>query len=544
MCGLFSALFFTAYSQDTISIVLNSAVPGKTIAPDFAGLSFEKNVLNKNYFSAHKDTLIRFFQTLGLQSIRIGGNSVDKDTLSSNATSTHFTRAEIDSLYGFIKNVPCKTFIGVNFGGDFNPSLSSTEVSYLLQHYSSSITGFEIGNEADLYYSNGFRPSTYNVAAYETQYNQYRDTILKYNPLAIFTGPTAATHYSTFTLPFCRNMKGKFSMLTQHYYVGAANAAPVRQQVVKLLSAATLNAVVTEVKNLVQCADSSGIPFRMGECNSFYNGGQWSVSDAFASALWALDYMYALAKVGCAGVNFHGALGGPYTAISYKNKLYSARPIYYGILAFQTGSKGKFISQTVTNNHINLNAYSVLDSSGIIYTTIINKDTLQNAVINLDAGNTNYNSSEFIQLSSSSLTDTITTKLGGQVVSANGTCSSFSWQALTMSNHKIQVLVAASSATIVKFIPLANGMHLVNTRKDMLLYPNPSDGSFYLQSESNLPEPSKAEIYSSSGKKVMECAVQGKQNKMNVEELTNGVYFLQLWSNQTLLYRTTIIIER
>src|SRR5580693_2009978 len=117
--------FSVGLAQDTITIVLNPTVTGKTIPPDFAGVSFETSSLNKVFFSPTKDTLIQLFRTLGLQSLRVGGNSVDKDTMSAVATSTHFTKSELDSLFLFAHKAGCKIIMGLICGGDFNASLAA-----------------------------------------------------------------------------------------------------------------------------------------------------------------------------------------------------------------------------------------------------------------------------------------------------------------------------------------------------------------------------------------------------------------------------------
>ena len=50
-------------------------------------------------------------------------------------------------------------------------------------------------------------------------------------------------------------------------------------------------------------AQAARVPWRMCETQSFSGGGKAGVSDTFASALWALDYLFVLAGYGCAGVN-------------------------------------------------------------------------------------------------------------------------------------------------------------------------------------------------------------------------------------------------
>ena len=55
---------------------------------------------------------------------------------------------------------------------------------------------------------------------------------------------------------------------------------------------------------------AAGLPFRMSEGNSCWNGGQPGVSDTLASALWSADVMLQFAAAGCAGVNMHGGGNG------------------------------------------------------------------------------------------------------------------------------------------------------------------------------------------------------------------------------------------
>ena len=52
----------------------------------------------------------------------------------------------------------------------------------------------------------------------------------------------------------------------------------------------------------------------MTEGNSCYRGGKPGMSDAFASSLWAADYMLELASLGRAGVNLHGGSSAFLTA--------------------------------------------------------------------------------------------------------------------------------------------------------------------------------------------------------------------------------------
>ena len=538
-CCLFLFLFSLAcFSQDTITITLNPRDTGKTIPPDFAGLSFEKDCLKKGYFSSQRETLIRLFQTCGIKSMRVGGNSVDNYTLSpdttgTDTTRTHYSRAELDNLFHFAEQARCKILMGLNLR-DSNPSLAAIEASYVIQKYNNVLFGFEVGNEPDLYISHGYRKSWYTVTNYETEYKGYYAKIKYDHPTAVFTGPACASNHKEFTEPFCRDMDTIISMLTQHNYGGVADSvsdpATVHRQIDTLLNKEKLRYISSVVNSLVKCADS--IPFRMSECNSFDHGGQKGVSDAFVSALWALDYMYALADNGCAGVNFHGGLDGPYTVFSKKDNIYSARPIAYGILAFQIGSKGKFISDMVTDNTINLDSYSVIDTSNNIYTTIINKDTLQNAVINLDAGDSSYLSAEYVRLSSDSLGDTTTVTLGGKVIDSLGTMPVYNWISSTVSLNKTQISVPAGSAVVLKFkYKIGNSINDYSGKNKhfLNLYPNPASEKVTIITD--MTEHSSISIYNLQGQLLLQQQIQQGKTDIDISELAKGVYILRLYSN-------------
>ncbi len=533
-------LTFWARSQDTIYVVLSPFTPGYQIPQDFAGLSFEKNSLNRGYWGPSKDTLIQFFKTLQIQSVRIGGNSVDKDTLSNIATGTRYTVANLDSFYQFIQGAGCQVLHGLNFGGYFNPSLASKEVDYVTGKYAANMRGFEVGNEPDLYHSNGLRPANYNVADYDSQYRVYYDTILFYNATARLTGPVAATDYTTFTLPFCRDMHGLFTMLTQHYYVAGANSLNNHEQIINLLNPVHQVSLLTEVNALVQCADSAAVPFRMAECNSLYNGGQYGVSDAFASALWALDYMYGLATTGCVGVNFHGGLGGAYTSLAYSNGVYSARPISYGIMAFNAGSRGRLIPCHVTGNTINLSVYSTIDSLNNIYTTVINKDTLRNAVIQFNTGNALYDTAAYITLYADSLGDTTGVTLGGQTVAADGTCQPYAWQYLHVDSGQVQLPVRAGSAVIIKFSIDTAAVDTVNTgfkgtkNQGYGLYPNPAYDRLYVTSPAGMAY--ALTVFDMFGNAEFTQTITAPQTLLNISGLSEGMYFVGVVNNGSAVY--------
>src|ERR1700689_3024579 len=78
--------------------------------------------------------------------------------------------------------------------------------------------------------------------------------------------------------------------------------------------------IVSDLATLNAGAKGIGVPFRMSECNSYYNGGADGVSDAYCSSLWVVDFLFDCAIGGSVGTTFHGGGNGDgYTPIADSN---------------------------------------------------------------------------------------------------------------------------------------------------------------------------------------------------------------------------------
>jgi hypothetical protein len=124
-------------------------------------------------------------------------------------------------------------------------------------------------------------------------------------------------------------------LLTSHYYgMGPASAPGMTAD--RLLAKATPNLDAEIVAVHAARVTAGGTPYRMDEGNSCFGGGKAGVSDAYASALWAADYMLRAACAGFAGVNLHGGGTGIYSPIeSSQENTAKPRPVYYGMQLVQ-----------------------------------------------------------------------------------------------------------------------------------------------------------------------------------------------------------------
>jgi hypothetical protein len=356
-----------------------------SIAPAFAGLSYEKSQLYGPLFTGSNSNLIGMFDRLGTSVLRVGGNSVDRNVWTPNGpgqTAGQIAPSDVDSLAAFVKAAGWQCLYGINLGGAASgattPALAAAEVAYAAQQFGSSLLGIEIGNEPDLYGDAGnYFAGNWSLSDFLTLWGQFRTAILASTPSVPITGPADASNESSWTVPFGQTVtKSEITLLTQHYYRANGQSAT-----------STAEYLITPDPNLIADlavleagAQNIGVPYRMSECNSFYNGGSSGVSDSYASSLWVIDYLFNCAQGGASGVNFHGGGDGTgYTPIADSDgSVVGARPEFYGILLFTLAGQGTLYATQISAGSLNVTAYAVKTSSGGLNLVIVNKDLTQN----------------------------------------------------------------------------------------------------------------------------------------------------------------------
>jgi hypothetical protein len=366
------------------SLIVTSATAG-SIGPAFAGLSYEKSKLYSPLFSASNSDLIGMFDRLGPSVLRVGGNSVDRNVWMPNGpgqTPGQIAPSDVDALAAFVKAAGWQCLYGINLGGAATgattPAPAAVEVAYAAGQFGSSLLGIEIGNEPDLYGDAGnYFAGNWSLSQFLTLWSQFREAILASTPGVPITGPADASNESTWTVPFGQTVtKSEITLLTQHYY-RANGQLPTSTAAYLITPDPTL---VANLAILQAGASSIGVPYRMSECNSFYNGGSSGVSDSYASSLWVIDYLFDCALGGAVGVNFHGGGDGPgYTPIADNDgSVVGARPEFYGILLFTLAGQGTLYTTQISAGSLSVTAYAVSASSGGLKLIVVNKDQTQN----------------------------------------------------------------------------------------------------------------------------------------------------------------------
>lgn len=439
------------------------AASAGTIGSAFAGLSYEKSSLYEPLFTASNSNLIGLFKRLGPSVLRVGGNSVDRNVWTPfgvGQTAGQIAPSDVASLAAFVKAAGWQCLYGINLGGAATgattPALAAAEVAYAAQQFGSSLLGIEIGNECDLYGNSGnYFAGNWSLSQFETLWGQYRSAILTSTPGVPITGPASAGSESSWTVPFGQSVtRSEITLLTQHYY--RANGELPTSTGAFLITPDT--SLINDLATLHAGALGIGIPFRMSECNSFYNGGSNGVSDSYASSLWVIDYLFNCAQGGASGVNFHGGGNSAgYTPIADSSgTVVGARPEYYGILLFTLAGEGTLYQTQVSAASLNVTAYAVKSSSGGTNLVVVNKDSTQNLqlTVMLPQGVTAATLVAMTQLTSGAtgpdLSATSGVTIQGVSVNVDGSFTTGAAYTLQSSGTQVSCYVPALSAVLIQ----------------------------------------------------------------------------------------------
>jgi len=448
------------------SVTLATTPSPVAVDSTFAGLSYEKSKLSTALFGPANTTLVALLKRLGPGLLRIGGNSVD-DTLWNAAgpglIANQVAPTDVDRLSGFLKAANWKVLYGIEFLDEqaspvalADPALVAQEAVYALRSLGTSLYGFELGNEPDLYHD---RIPTLDYAAFQARWQVYHDAIVTAVSQAVtagtlppgttarFTGPAAAYNQSAFVAPFAQSEAADIFLLTRHYYL--ANGQDPTSTMALLLTPDPLLPGYLSAMQASASDNHIGSGFRLAEANSFYNGGAPGVSDGFGTSLWAINFLFTNAWAGSAGVNFHGGGSGPgYTPIADNgSSATGVRPEYYGIYLFSQAARGQLIATTVSPATSSLYAYAVAGSAG---TNVLLVNTSPATAYTVAVRfNGTAASASYVSLTGPSLGSTSGALLNGAAIAPDG-----SWPALTPAPLPVvggilQVPVAAGSALLL-----------------------------------------------------------------------------------------------
>jgi hypothetical protein len=445
------------------AVTVDPATTIGTIGPDFVGVSYEKTHIMNGSLTSTNAGLIALLKLLGSPLVRIGANDVERCTWagtgpapaqpSGQPFSLSVTSGGVDQFCDFLTAVGTKAIYGVNFQYG-NVTRSAAEATYVMGKCPSSIVGIEIGNEPDKFG---------DWSSQEPDYESFADAILAI-PGALLVGPACTSKAATtFSAPFAdaiaAKYPGKLALLSQHSYVAAANSSGC--------SVANLQVTTPQLTGIFDTIAAAATKntlagWRMDENNTCSGHGQQGVSDTFLSALWAIDYMFEVAKRGGEGVNFHNGENGQdgtvpfyYEPLKETNGVVTqVQPEYYGMLFFAQAGTGPLISASVTTTAQNFTAWAI-KASGSTNVVLNNRDGASgvSATVNLGSAVSSANAIYLEATPMGSLTAASgSVTLAGAQVSVAGEWPKNTPYVQTVSGNSVSVYVPAASAALVRVV--------------------------------------------------------------------------------------------
>jgi hypothetical protein len=437
-----------------VTVTINQNQPGYAISPAFEGLSYETGLLGESpdFLNENNAVVIQLIKNLGKGVLRIGGNTSDETnwtgSVRTNATPPNsLTTTDVDHLAAFADAIGWPVIFGLNLG-TYDPSAAASEALYVHSALQGNLYAFQSGNEPDVF-SLGLRKPSYNYNNFQHEWSNYFTAVKNAVPKAHFAGPDVDPFNPSWISSFANNEHSNVGLIDGHYYnCGPASDAAINYHDI-LMPNQKLDGYLLQLSKI---SAQYRLPYRISECNSVWGGGKPGVSDVFASALWALDFMWTVAENKGQGINFHG--GGErfaYTPIGVENGVYSARPEYYGMLAFKYGSTGgTIVPATITDprNYNNCSAYACVNADGIYTITLINKEDKKNFNFTIQLSKT-ASAIEVSRLMAPSITAKTGITFAGNAVNTDGTFTPQPIEQNIFNKKAFVVGVPAGSAVVI-----------------------------------------------------------------------------------------------
>jgi len=435
----------------TVNVTVDDSKPGYMVSPLFEGFSYETALLAQNpeYLNSQNQVLINLIKNLGRGVLRIGGNSSDITNWAGDSTDSAntniLTTTQIDRLADFSKATGWPVIFGLNLV-DKNAEAAAQEATYIYKKLGNHLLSLQNGNEPDVYYL-GPRPKSYSYKNFCSEWDKYFRSIKKSVPQVNFAGPDVTPFNNTWLTDFTAQEAKNINLIDGHYYATGPASSP----------SISYNDILNDNKRLWEyLLTLNGLskeykkPYRISECNSVFGQGKPGVSNVFASALWALDFMWKVAEHNGQGVNFHGGnLTFYYSPISHPGNDFVAKPEYYAMLAFKYGAVGQIIIPAELDTHqYNITAHAVMNAKKNYSVTLINKETQTDAVFIIhftkEAGNVSV-----VRLLSPTITSGDDVTFAGSKVESDGTFSPDITETYRANSYSVRIRLPAASAAVV-----------------------------------------------------------------------------------------------
>jgi hypothetical protein len=403
--------------------------------------------------AAHPTAFEQLFTNFGPSTLHIGGHSTDESIWQPDGKPTcgqHpvITQSLVQSLFAFARRTHWKVIWGLDYLIN-KPQLETDEAAYVSSVGGSSLLGFTMGNEPEVFSKHGFRPADWGYNNFIASWNTDRNMILARVPNAHFFGPEACCQ--TGWLPtFLQDeaASGVISTASHHYYYySGINSDAAHITIQTLLSQQRMNQFILQASSWVSAADKYKLPMDITEMNSISNGGVHGISDAFASALWVSDVLFQSAALGIHQIDFQEVPGAAYALFNIQG---NPQAVYNGMLFYHLATSASVVLlPSSLNSAANISSYAFRGSDHTLRVVFINK-TSQQSKVSLVPG-TSYHTMTTLQMHAASLTSTSGITIGNTALTSSGKWTMPALPRTTLHTAQVTLNIPAASATLFTF---------------------------------------------------------------------------------------------
>ena len=287
--------------------------------------------------------------------LRIGGDSADRTWRPTSAVAQPLgirfaiTDRWLAVTRALVAALRARLIVDLNLEAG-SPRLAAVEAGALIDGLGrGAIRALELGNEPDLYPTFPWyrtpdgrlvtgRPPNYDMSALIGDFTSFASML----PRLTLAGPSLGAPEWTRQLGRFLADEPRVRLVTLHRYPLQLCYTPrssARYPTLhRLLLPAASIGLADSFARYVAIARARGLSLRIDELNTVSCGATPAVSQTFASALWALNTLFEMVRVGIHGVNVHTFPGAGYQLfrISHAGGQWQATiaPEYYGLMLF------------------------------------------------------------------------------------------------------------------------------------------------------------------------------------------------------------------
>jgi hypothetical protein len=387
-----------------LSLTVTGAPAGRAIPSGFLGLSLEYPAVEAYAGKDPKavnpvfEQLIRNLSPGQAPNLRIGGDTTDWTWWPVPGVSKppgvrySLGKTWVAVTAALAHMLGARVILGINLELDSKTDAEAEARALITGIGPGSIEGLELGNEPELYGSFSFyrlpngthvtgRPSGFDFSDYLRDFSRIGGSL----PKVPLVGPATGGPHWVPKLPSFLAAEPRVGVATLHAYplqtCFISPSEPQYPTIAHLLSPAASHGLAGNVAPFVGVAHARHVPLRVDEMNSVSCGTAPRISNAFGSALWALDAVFQMARVGVDGVNIHTYPKAPYELFTFARRHGKwsgfVAPEYYGLLMFaQAAPAGAHLLRT-SGALGNVRAWATRALDGTIHVVLINDYTAQ-----------------------------------------------------------------------------------------------------------------------------------------------------------------------